>query len=107
MTSFFYENPAVTAGKFLKKELKKNHITQEKFAEDFGVDARTVRRWVSKGINSVETIWSIADFFGLENIRDVFSSEDDVPSVFPQKIKNLERTQNGLSGFSFCVKINM
>lgn len=73
MTYNLNENPSLKAGFFLKNELKNRGITQENFAADAGVDPRTVRRWIRDGINSVDTVWFIADFFGLTSIGDIFS----------------------------------
>ncbi len=82
MIKKFNESPAVKAGHFLKNELKRRGITQEKFAEHLYVDPRTVRRWVKDGVNSVNTLWDIVCFFELENIGVIFSSENDDPYAF-------------------------
>ena len=53
----------VICGKKLKKLIKtnKNIKTQEKFAELIDVNVRTVKRWVSEGVDSLTTIKLIAD----------------------------------------------
>ena len=73
MINNFNESPAVRAGHFLKSELGNRNITQRMFAEEAGVDERTVRRWISDGIHSVDTIWLVADTLGLASIVDIFS----------------------------------
>ena len=81
MTNVFIDRPA-QAGRFLKKELKKRAITQEKFAEYIGYDVRTVRRWIHNGINQVDILFVIVSFFELKSVGDIFSSGDDVPYAF-------------------------
>lgn len=81
MTGFFVDRPA-QAGQFLKKELKKRKISQERFAESVGCDDRTVRRWIHNGINQVDVLFRIASILELESIGDFFSSEDEVPCAF-------------------------
>lgn len=60
----------IIAGKNLKILIKNSDIkTQEKFAYNFGVDIRTVNRWINLGIDSLYTIQQIANFFD----EDVFN----------------------------------
>ena len=68
-------------GGYLKRELKRRNISQNSFAEDFDVDERTVRRWVSGGINSLTLVHELADYFGV-SVRDIFLDEDGVPFHF-------------------------
>ena len=71
------ESSAVCAGRFLKNELKARNITQEDFAEMFGVSDRTLRRWI-KGENiTLDTIDYLSDFFKVDR-RDIISYGDDV-----------------------------
>lgn len=63
--------PTKKVGKNLKNLIKESGRTQEGFADEFGTDPTTVRRWISKGINSVETICQIAEFFDVD-FRELF-----------------------------------
>lgn len=68
-------------GGYLKRQLRERNTTQEEFASQIGVDPRTVRRWVSDGIHSLDVLVEIADFLGV-NVRDIFLDEDGVPFLF-------------------------
>ena len=65
-------------GSYLKRELKKSGITQDAFSYEFGVDVRTVRRWISDGVHSLDVVVEIARYFGV-SVGDVLSDEDGVP----------------------------
>ena len=57
----------LVAGANLKRLIKNSEYkTQEEFAFEFGIDVRTIRRWVNKGIKNLDTIQQIADFFGID-----------------------------------------
>jgi transcriptional regulator with XRE-family HTH domain len=71
---------SIQAGSFLRRMLKDNGYTQERFAEEFGVSTRHVRRWLHGGINSLDTVQQLLAFFDAE-IGDVFDTED-VPGRF-------------------------
>ena len=58
-------------GANLKRLLKANHLTQEKFAEEFGASPRTVRRWI-RDFPNLDTLEQIAAFFGVP-ITEFFS----------------------------------
>lgn len=53
------------AGLTLKKLIQANYQSQEEFAFDFGTDVRTVSRYINQGINKINTIQQLADFFGV------------------------------------------
>ena len=53
-------------GKNLKRIIKENGFTQEQFAEQMYVDPTTVRRWLAHGIKDIDTISTIAEFFGID-----------------------------------------
>lgn len=53
--------------------------TQAKFADAFGVDERTVRRWVSGGIEKVYIIDEIADFFMIDRMSLLSEREEASP----------------------------
>ena len=57
----------LVAGANLKRLIKNSkYKTQEEFAFEFGIDVRTIRRWVNKGIKNLDTIQQIAAFFGID-----------------------------------------
>ena len=64
------------AGRFLKQTLIARGITQEQFAEMTHVSDRTVRRWVSGEIHSLDALSDIANALQVE-VRDIFA--EDVP----------------------------
>lgn len=61
---------SVRAGRNLKRIIKENGFTQEKFAEKMDVDPTTVRRWLARGIKDIDTILTIAKFFDM-NVMDI------------------------------------
>lgn len=65
-----YQDLGLVAGANLKRLMKENQLTQEDFAEAFCADDRTVRRWISQGINNITLIGEIADFFNV-SITDI------------------------------------
>lgn len=77
-----------SVGGYLKRELKKRNVTQEEFSYEFGVDVRTVRRWVSGGIHSLDVVVEIARYFGV-SVVDVLSDEDGVPFYLRKKNKEI------------------
>ena len=56
-------------GTNLKRLLKEWGKTQEDFADEFGADVRTVRRWVKSGVDKLSLVQQIAEYFNV----DVFS----------------------------------
>ena len=66
-------------GNFLKTLRKEKGITQEQFAEMAHVSDRTVRRWVSGEIHSLDALSDIANALQVE-VRDIFA--EDVPAYF-------------------------
>ena len=53
-------------GANLKRLIKKSHQTQAEFASAFGVDERTVRRWISGGVEKLCVVEELADFFEVD-----------------------------------------
>ncbi len=53
------------AGACLKRLIQENYASQEDFAYDYGLELRTVSRYVNSGINKVDTIQELAEFFGV------------------------------------------
>jgi len=58
-------------GRYLKCELRRRGITQEEFGEQIGVSDRTIRRWVSGDIHSLESVGEIAQALQVP-VRDIF-----------------------------------
>lgn len=54
------------AGIVLRRLIKENYPSQEEFAYDFGADIRTISRYVNQGINKVNVLQELADFFQIE-----------------------------------------
>lgn len=56
-------SPQLCAGLKLKQLILENYSSQEEFAYDFGTDVRTVSRYVNQGINKINVIQELSDFF--------------------------------------------
>lgn len=62
-----YLSPSLAAGQKLKNLIKESKWkTQEEFAFEFGIEDRTVRRWIHSGIAKVDVIKELADFFEVD-----------------------------------------
>lgn len=57
---------AKIAGNTLRNLIKENYVSQEEFAYDFGVDIRTLSRYINNGINRIDTIQELASFLGVD-----------------------------------------
>lgn len=63
----------LVVGANLKRLIKESkYRTQEEFAFQFGVDDRTVRRWIGKGVYDIRSIQQLADFFEI-GVFDILS----------------------------------
>lgn len=54
------------AGENLKQLIKAKYISQGDFAFDFGVEMRTLSRWLNKGITNLDMLQQIAEFLQIE-----------------------------------------
>ena len=64
MKDFSY---ALHAGQKLKQLIKENDYTsQEDFALDYGAELRTISRYINNGINKIDVIQELAEFFGVD-----------------------------------------
>ncbi len=54
------------AGQKLRKLIQENFRTQEEFAERYGMEIRSVSRYINQGINKVDVIQELADFFQVD-----------------------------------------
>lgn len=59
------------AGENLKQVIKANYLSQADFAFDFGVEMRTLSRWLNNGITNIDTLQQITEFLQIE-ITDLF-----------------------------------
>ena len=60
------------AGQKLRQLIQENFRTQEEFAERYGMEIRSVSRYINQGINKVDVIQELADFFQV-NFLDFFT----------------------------------
>ena len=56
------------AGETLRKLIQENYSSQEEFAYDYGADLRTISRYINNGINKINVVQELADFFGVSLI---------------------------------------
>lgn len=54
------------AGNALRHLIQENYATQEDFAYDYGLDIRSVSRYVNSGISKIDTIQELAEFFKVD-----------------------------------------
>ena len=59
-------SPQKIAGEVLRLLIRQNYPSQEEFAYDFGTDIRTISRYINNGINKLDIIQELADFFQVE-----------------------------------------
>ena len=57
--------PSQLAGNTLRRLIQENYNSQEEFANDYGLEIRTVSRYLNSGINKVDTIQELAAFFNV------------------------------------------
>ena len=72
-------------GANLKRLIKESEYrTQARFAEAYFVDERTVRRWVSQGVEKVYIIDELADFFKVDRMS-LLSEREEVSPFYRTK----------------------
>ena len=77
-------------GANLKRLIKESvYRTQAIFAQEYGVDERTVRRWVSRGIEKVYIIDEIADFFKIARMSLLSEREEVSPFYRAKRVLTL------------------
>ena len=59
---------SMAAGLALKHLIRKHYPSQQSFADDYGIELRTVNRYVTSGIGKMVTIEEAADFFQMDVI---------------------------------------
>ncbi len=62
-------SPQQLAGNNLRRLIQANYATQEEFAEDYGVELRTVSRYINAGINKIDAIQELASFFNVDFVE--------------------------------------
>lgn len=65
----------ILAGNKLRQLIKENYSTQEEFAYDYGLEIRTVSRYINEGITKVNVIEELAEFFNV-SLFDFFTEEN-------------------------------
>lgn len=58
-------SPKKRAGEKLRQLIQANYTSQDEFAYEFGCDIRTVNRYINEGINKVDVIQELAEYFGV------------------------------------------
>ena len=77
-------------GANLKRLIKESvYRTQAIFAQEYGVDERTVRRWVSQGIDSLRIVDEIADFFKIDRMSLLSEREEASPFSRAKRVLTL------------------
>ena len=56
-------SPQMIAAAYLRKLIQKHYKTQEQFAYDYGIEIRTLSRYLNNGINKIDVIQELAMFF--------------------------------------------
>lgn len=59
-------SPQQIAGRTLRRLIQENYSSQEEFAYDYGLEIRTVSRYINNGINKIDIIQQLADFFKID-----------------------------------------
>lgn len=59
-------SPQRLAGETLRYLIKKQFATQQDFADEYGTDIRTTSRYINEGINKVDVIQELAEFFDVD-----------------------------------------
>jgi len=54
------------AGNKLRKLIKENYDSQQDFAYDYHLELRTISRYINEGINRLDVIQELADFFNVD-----------------------------------------
>ncbi len=62
-------SPQEIAGRKLRKLIQENYTSQEEFAFEYGTDIRTVSRYINNGINKINAIQELADFFNISFVE--------------------------------------
>lgn len=69
-------SPQQLAGRTLRRLIQKYYATQQDFADDYGMELRNVSRYINNGINKLDTIQELAQFFKVSYLS-FFTDEPD------------------------------
>jgi len=69
-------SPQMLAGRTLRRLIQENYPSQEEFAYDYGIEIRTVSRYVNNGINKLDAIQELANFFNV-SIMDFLKETEE------------------------------
>ena len=79
-------------GANLKRLIKESvYRTQANFAVAKHVDERTVRRWISQGIDSLRIVDEIADFFKIDRMSLLSEREEVSPFYRTKRVLTLSK----------------
>lgn len=67
---------AKQAGTVLRRLIRENFSSQEEFAVAYGVELRTVSRYINQGINKVDALQELAEFFQID-LLDFFKEPQE------------------------------
>lgn len=70
-------SPQQIAGQTLRKLIRENYASQEEFSYDYGMDLRTLSRYINNGINKVDAIQELATFFKVD-FTDFFNADNQL-----------------------------
>ncbi len=59
-------SPQLLAGQRLRRLIAESYPSQEEFADQYGADVRTISRYINQGINKLDIIQELADWFGVD-----------------------------------------
>lgn len=67
---------AKQAGMVLRRLIRENFSSQEEFAVAYGLELRTVSRYINQGINKVDALQELAEFFQID-LLDFFKEPQE------------------------------
>ena len=64
------------AGKTLRRLIRENYSSQQEFADAYGLEIRSVSRYINNGIKDLDTIQELAQYFNLTVIEFLTDTND-------------------------------
>ena len=68
--------PQQIAGKTLRRLIRENYSSQQEFADEYGMEIRSVNRYINNGINKLDIIQELAQYFNLTVIEFLTDTGD-------------------------------
>ena len=68
--------PQLIAGKTLRRLIRENYTSQQEFADEYGMEIRSVNRYINNGINKLDIIQELAQYFNLTVIEFLTDTTD-------------------------------